>query len=51
MDYFMDFLGLDIGTSIVNLNQLRDYWCKGKFLGHSDFSSVMGRDKLLNTRA
>ena len=51
MDSFMYFLGLEIGTSIVNINQLRDYWCKETFLGHSDFSSVMGRDKFLNTRA
>ena len=50
MDTFLDFLGLEIGTSIVRLNQLRDYWSKETFLGHRDFSGVMGRDKFLNTR-
>ena len=48
---FLAFLGLELGTSIVKLNQLRDYWDTGTFLGHKDFSSVMGRDIYLGTRA
>ena len=35
----------------MKLNQLRDYWATGTFLGHKDFSSVMGRDRYLGTRA
>ena len=46
-----DILVLELGTSIVKLNQLRDYWDTGTFLGHKDFSSVMGRDIYLGTHA
>ena len=35
----------------MKLNKLRYYWATGTFLGHKDFSSVMGRDRYLGTRA
>ena len=31
------------------MNQLREYWSTGTFLGHKYFSSVMGRERYLGT--
>ena len=51
LDGLFCFFGLEIASSIVKYNQLRDYWNHGKFLGHNDFIDTMGRDRFLTTRS
>ena len=50
-DMLNAFFGLEIATSIVKMNCLRDYWSTKLFLGHQDFSKVMGRDRFLSIRS
>ena len=47
---FMAYVGLEIATSLVPLNQIRDYWRSACFSGHPDFKNVMSRDRFKTIR-
>ncbi len=47
----MAFVGLELATSVIKLNELRDYWSTAMFSGHPDFGKVMGRDEYLYIRS
>lgn len=51
MNVLLCFFGLEIASSKVKYNQLRDYWSNEKFLGHHDFIDNMGRDRFLTKRS
>ena len=42
---FMAYVGLEIATSLVPLDQVRDYWRTAPFSGHPDFKNVMSHDR------
>ena len=48
---FNAFIGLEMAMSIVQLNEIKDYWRTGFFEGHKDFSTVMSRDDFMNLRS
>ncbi|CAN0060613.1 unnamed protein product, partial [Heterosigma akashiwo] len=49
-EQFMAYVGLEIATSIVHFNNLKDYWSKGMFRGYPDFKNVMSRTTFQNIR-
>ena len=48
---FMAYIGLELATSIIHLNDLKSYWCQDLFSGHSDFRMTMVRDDFLQIRS
>ena len=48
---FMAYIGLELATSLVPLNQLRYYWSNEMFSGHPDFKKVMSRNRFQSIRA
>ena len=42
---FLDYIGLEIAMSIVQFNDIDEYWKRDIFLGHVDFQRVMSRDE------
>jgi hypothetical protein len=38
---YMAYVGLEIATSLVPLNNIQQYWENKKFSGHQDFKDVM----------
>ena len=44
---FKAYLGLEMATSIVQLNDIRSYWKRQLFTGHTDFQSTMSRDDFI----
>ena len=47
MKEFVVYIGLELATSLVPLNQLRFYWRKVMFSRHQDFQQVMARQQFL----
>ena len=47
---FNAYLGLELATSIVGMNRLKQYWSTKMFLGHKDFQRTMSRDTFLRIR-
>ena len=47
---FNAYLGLELATSIVGLNRLKQYWSTKMFLGHKDFQRTMSLDTFLQIR-
>lgn len=47
---FKAYIGLELATSLVSVNDLKDYWCKEMFSGQVDFKTTMGRDEFLEIR-
>ena len=43
-DKFNAYIGLELATSIVQLNRLNQYWSTKMFHGNNDFKNVMSRD-------
>ena len=50
MKEFMAYIGLEEATSLVPLNQLRQYWSTSMFSGHPDFKKVMSRNRFMSIR-
>lgn len=45
------FIVLEIVTSLMNSNDLNDYWCSKLFFGNEEFKRVIGRDLFLKIRS
>ena len=45
------YIGLEMASSIVRMNDLKDYWSTEIFLGNHDFQRVMSRGKFLQIRS
>jgi hypothetical protein len=41
---YMAYVGLEIATSLVPLNNIQQYWENKRFSGHQDFKDVMSRN-------
>ena len=50
MKEFMAYIGLEVATSLIPLNQLRQYWSTSMFSGHPDFKKVMSRNRIMSIR-
>ena len=50
MKEFMAYIGLELATSLIPLNQLRQYWSTSMFSGHPDFKRVMSRNRFMAIR-
>ena len=50
MDEIMAYIGLELDTSIIPLNQLSFSWKKAIFSGHHDFQKVMPRNRFKQIR-
>lgn len=48
---FNAYLGLEIAMSLVQFNDIDEYWKGGMFQGHSDFKKVMSRDDYTRIRS
>ena len=47
---FNAYVGLELVTSLVSVNDLKDYWSNEMFSGQADFKTTMGRDDFLEIR-
>ena len=48
---FRAYMGLEMATSLVKMNDLKSYWKKEMFAGHRDFKETMSRDDFLFIRS
>ena len=48
---FKAYLGLELATSIVHMNDLKQYWSNKIFNGQHDFKETMSRDDFLHIRS
>ena len=46
----MAYIGLELATSLIPLNQLRQYWSTSMFSGNTDFKRVMSRNRFMAIR-
>ena len=42
------YIGLELAMSIVKIGNVKSYWGKARFTGHSDFHDTMSRDDFQN---
>lgn len=47
---FFAYFGLELGSSLIQYNDLDEYWKNNMFQGHADFKRVMSRDDFLRIR-
>ena len=47
---FNAYVGLELVTSLVSVNDLKDYWSNEMFSGQADLKTTMGRDDFLEIR-
>ena len=45
------YVGIEIATSLIKMNDLKEYWSTKLFCGHLDFQKVMSRDRFLKIRS
>ena len=48
---FQAYLGLEMATSLLQFNSLKEYWSGKVFAGHDDFKKTMSRDDFLHIRS
>lgn len=48
---FSAYVGLELGMSLVQYNDIDEYWKNGMFQGHGDFKKVMSRDDFSTIRS
>jgi hypothetical protein len=42
---FLAYIGLELGMSLMKINDIKKYWARGSFLGHETFRSTMSRSR------
>ena len=47
---FRAYVGLEMAMSIIQMNDITEYWKKGMFVGHHDFVDTMSRDDFKTIR-
>ena len=48
---FKAYLGLELATSLIHMNDLKQYWSNKVFQGQQDYKDTMSRDDFLNIRS
>ena len=48
---FRAYIGLEMATSLVSYNDIKQYWSEKIFTGHPNFKETMSRDDFLGIRS
>ena len=49
-EQLLAYLGLEMGTSLLRMNEIKEYWSTGPFMGNETFKNSMTRKRFIDIR-